>query len=341
MLPVTNRSKPKIKTIKVGSRSHSYKTYSWGVHEAIFGPLKGTTFNSKAELKAAMEAHPTYNNKLNEAKDSMIETKPAGGGKHDVYWNGKKTHHQLIHVSGGGSRGAARAGVGGYKYFIHNTKTGKSVNFPFSLPDAKRELRRRYNTNDPHSMNEDTGLPKKYVTGLSASTAKARKAHWDKANKLSDRDPRAYKPAPGDATAKTKPSKATREIRKIMSNEEVELTEVAENSLSAKAKKFGVSLTTLKTVYRRGVAAWNSGHRPGTTPQQWGHARVNAYLRKGKGTYHGADKDLREDAPANAVGGGNVAGLGVGPQGEPPGKIAAMKKTPINRFKDFLKKTMK
>lgn len=141
---------------------------------------------------------------------------------------------------------------------------------------------------------KESGLPKGYVKGLSASTAKARKAHWDRANKLSDRDPRAYEPAPGDATAKTVPSKATREIRKIMNKEEIEITEEAENSLSAKAKKFGVSLGTLKTVYRRGVAAWNSGHRPGTTPQQWGHARVNSYLRKGKGTYHGADKDLRE-----------------------------------------------
>ena len=141
---------------------------------------------------------------------------------------------------------------------------------------------------------KESDLPKAYVKGLSPSTAKARKAHWDRANKLSDRDPRAYEPAPGDANAKTVPSKATREIRKIMNKEEVEITEEAETSLAAKAKKFGVPLGTLKTVYRRGVAAWNSGHRPGTTAQQWGHARVNSYLRKGKGTYHGADKDLRE-----------------------------------------------
>jgi hypothetical protein len=42
------------------------------------------------------------------------------------------------------------------------------------------------------------------------------------------------------------------------------------------------------------MAAWNSGHRPGTTPQQWAMARVNSYITKGKGTYHGADKDLHE-----------------------------------------------
>lgn len=68
-----------------------------------------------------------------------------------------------------------------------------------------------------------------------------------------------------------------------------------ESGLAAKAKKSGVPLRILKTVFRRGVAAWNSGHRPGTTPQQWGHARVNSYITKGK-TYHTADKDLREEA---------------------------------------------
>src|SRR5210317_1156384 len=64
--------------------------------------------------------------------------------------------------------------------------------------------------------------------------------------------------------------------------------------LKKKAEKSGVSYGTLKKVYNRGVAAWRTGHRPGTTPQQWGMARVNSYITKGKGTYHGADKDLRE-----------------------------------------------
>jgi hypothetical protein len=77
--------------------------------------------------------------------------------------------------------------------------------------------------------------------------------------------------------------------------EEVQICETADAGLAAKAEKSGVSIGTLRKVYRRGVAAWNSGHRPGTTPQQWGMARVNSYITKGKGTYHGADKDLREE----------------------------------------------
>ena len=68
---------------------------------------------------------------------------------------------------------------------------------------------------------------------------------------------------------------------------------VLEASMADKAKKSGISVGTLKKVYNRGVAAWKTGHRPGTTPQQWGMARVNSYITKGKGTYHGADKDLR------------------------------------------------
>ena len=73
------------------------------------------------------------------------------------------------------------------------------------------------------------------------------------------------------------------------------LCETADAGLAAKASKSGISIGTLRKVYRRGVAAWNSGHRPGTTPQQWGMARVNSYIGKGSGTYHGADKDLHEE----------------------------------------------
>jgi hypothetical protein len=83
--------------------------------------------------------------------------------------------------------------------------------------------------------------------------------------------------------------------KKPMKEEILEMVEEASSGLADKAKKSGVSLSTLKKVYARGIAAWNSGHRPGTTPQQWAHARVNSYITKGKGTYHGADKDLRSE----------------------------------------------
>ena len=78
--------------------------------------------------------------------------------------------------------------------------------------------------------------------------------------------------------------------------------ELLENEgLKKKAAKSGISYGTLKKVYNRGMAAWRTGHRPGTTPQQWGMARVNSYITKGKGTYHGADKDLRDNVQKEAT----------------------------------------
>ena len=83
-------------------------------------------------------------------------------------------------------------------------------------------------------------------------------------------------------------------VQEAKSIKDADICETANAGLAAKASKSGISIGTLQKVYRRGVAAWNSGHRPGTTPQQWGMARVNSYITKGKGTYGGADKDLHE-----------------------------------------------
>ena len=51
-------------------------------------------------------------------------------------------------------------------------------------------------------------------------------------------------------------------------------------------------LSILRKVFDRGVAAWKTGHRPGTTAVQWGLARVNSFATKSKGTWGKADKDL-------------------------------------------------
>jgi len=62
--------------------------------------------------------------------------------------------------------------------------------------------------------------------------------------------------------------------------------------LRKKAEKTGMPYSVLKQVYNRGMAAWKTGHRPGTTPQQWAFARVNSFTTKSSGTWGGADKDL-------------------------------------------------
>lgn len=74
-----------------------------------------------------------------------------------------------------------------------------------------------------------------------------------------------------------------------------------EEALKKKAEKTGISYGILKKVFDRGVAAWRTGHRPGTTPTQWGLARVNSFATKGKGTWGKADSDLAAKVRSEAV----------------------------------------
>lgn len=65
-------------------------------------------------------------------------------------------------------------------------------------------------------------------------------------------------------------------------------------TLKTKADKSGIPYSILKTVFERGEAAWQSGHRAGTNPTQWGYARVNSFIAKKPGTWGKADKDLAD-----------------------------------------------
>ena len=185
---------------------------------------------------------------------------------------------------------------------------------------------------DPDIKDKEGTQPKKYYSGIkSKSTKSARDAHFKKGTKMDDDNPAAYKPAPGDASGKTKPSKHTlafkkkfgedveQEIKDIKSWSELDETieqykdeygtdyrikldrtvsEMFDELLSEnegvknKATKSGMPYGILMKVYNRGMAAWRTGHRPGTTPQQWGMARVNSFVTKSSGTWGKADSDL-------------------------------------------------
>ena len=81
------------------------------------------------------------------------------------------------------------------------------------------------------------------------------------------------------------------------------LLELDENdkALKNKAEKSGMPLGVLKKVFKRGVAAWKGGHRPGTNPQQWGLARVNSFVTKSSGTWGKADADLAKQVRGEEV----------------------------------------
>jgi hypothetical protein len=151
--------------------------------------------------------------------------------------------------------------------------------------------------------------PKKYYKGLSKDDKEARAKQFAKGADKPDGADSSYKPAPGDADAKTKPSKHTLKYKKMFGEgavedtrerhkqekeelkrqhdaemddarlqdardknaqtEEFELSEDATASLKKKSEKSGIPLGILRQVYNRGMAAWKTGHRPGATQQQW------------------------------------------------------------------------
>lgn len=159
-----------------------------------------------------------------------------------------------------------------------------------------------------------------YGKDLSKSTKDKRSAQFNKQAKMSDDDPRSYKPAPGDARAETKPSKHTKAYHKKFGKDEAleqgtdelvkaykkvsyeakKIEEKEIKGLRKKADETGMPYGILKKVFDRGMAAWKSGHRPGATPHQWAFARVNSFVTKGKGTWGGADKDLADKVRSKA-----------------------------------------
>ena len=287
----------------------------------------------------------------------------------------------------------------GYKEVGGKMKNGKMV--PNCVPEDNSSVPQDKDIEDRKGTQ-----PKKYFKDLPKSTKAARDAHFKKHAKKDDSDPANYKPAPGDKSAETKPSKHTKNFKKMygesngqtddvadivpdrirismissskkkLLNDKFEklgeqdsaertrerqkgererlklqhkrekeqqkathdrqmdrsqirdirseslddsfetfldeqmkprqqkgssaiaprsnyaLEEKAIDALKKKSEKTGISYSILKKVYDRGMAAWKSGHRPGTTPQQWAFARVNSFATKSKGTWGGADKDL-------------------------------------------------
>ena len=72
---------------------------------------------------------------------------------------------------------------------------------------------------DPDVGDKKGTQPDVYYKGLKKSTKDKRDAHFKKHAKMDDDNPAAYKPAPGDATAKTKPSKHTKKFQKMFGEE--------------------------------------------------------------------------------------------------------------------------
>lgn len=93
------------------------------------------------------------------------------------------------------------------KFQVVNKTIMRKKDFKTDTPEIK------YESQDPDIKDREGTQPARYHKGLEKSTKAKRDAHFKKHGKKADDDSSAYKPAPGDATAKTKPSKYTKSFK--------------------------------------------------------------------------------------------------------------------------------
>lgn len=125
--------------------------------------------------------------------------------------------------------------------------------------------------------------PPKYYRGLTKKQAQERRREIQKYGAMDWRDPRAYVGFDTDRYATTR--------RRSSYTVQWDREFPGVKSLSARAKVTGVPRSILEKVYRRGSAAWRTGHRPGQTTHSWSYPRVSSFLLCGK-THYTADHDL-------------------------------------------------
>jgi len=94
------------------------------------------------------------------------------------------------------------------EFEVVNKTIMRKKGFKTTSPEIKYE-----SAQDPDIKDRKGTQPARYHAGLKKSTKAKRDAHFKKHGKKADDDSSAYKPAPGDATAKTKPSKFTKAFK--------------------------------------------------------------------------------------------------------------------------------
>lgn len=144
-------------------------------------------------------------------------------------------------------------------------------------------------------------VPKRYLKGLKSKGKYGSKTAMKKEiDKFSGKD-EYKKDWDADYTDKTKSkrietkkSDATKAYEKMF-KESDDVLENIDKTIENKSKETGVSKGILRQVYNRGKAAWNTGHSPGASQDQWAIGRINSFVT-GEGGARKADADLWEKA---------------------------------------------
>ena len=186
--------------MRAAAKSGDFSSFAQGLTKAIsnadakriynqvrsmMGLKEQTNFKNRIQLEPVSDIRESYmNGKLFESGDEVIIKDSGEVGK-------------VKHL--------------GTNYVIVETKNGDYRKWLDAVELLEKE--------DPDIKDRKGAQPAQYHKGLKKSTKVKRDAHFKKGAAKSDDDPSAYKPAPGDATAKTKPSKHTLKFKKMFGDD--------------------------------------------------------------------------------------------------------------------------
>jgi hypothetical protein len=97
-----------------------------------------------------------------------------------------------------------------------STKKAKKI----TPGEVKEDERKKGSPQDPDIKDRKGTQPKAYHAGLSKAQKISRDRQFKKQSKMDDDNPAAYKPAAGDKTAKTKPSKHTLKFKQMFGEQD-------------------------------------------------------------------------------------------------------------------------
>ena len=177
------------------AQKNDFVSFSQGVPKSMSNPDTRKLFNDVRKGMGLKEANEFRNHleleTVSETREQYVSGELFGVGDTVVI----KESEEIATVS-----------VLGANYVIVETSDGKKMR---KWLDAVELVEKQ----DPDIKDREGTQPARYHPGLKKSTKIKRDAHFKKHGKKDDDDPSAYKPAPGDKTAKTKPSKYTKSFK--------------------------------------------------------------------------------------------------------------------------------
>ena len=149
----------------------------------------------------------------------------------------------------------------------HYTADGKLYTGPTHKDADGRLMTGEVHTEDSEYLYHEDDFAEVGPRGGIRKTPKAPKSDTPNPN------PKGEGTAKGDAST-TRGAKVSKEVEEILKKKSDDFNEKYKDKLG-----YGVDVGMLKTVYQRGVGAYNVSHSPNvSSSQQWALARVNAFL---------------------------------------------------------------